>query len=68
MEVAAGWFDRTLWSAYFEKFGQPIPIGPWHGAAVIKRGLREARRAVAGDRGALREAEFPMYCPPGAIL
>lgn len=54
--------------AYFEKFARPIPLGLWHGDEEWLRAEQEAIRALAGERGPLEASEFPLDCPPGAVL
>lgn len=62
------WFDLKLHQAYFDQFGQPIPVGPWHGETAVRTAYAEARRALAGERGPISSSEFPYEAdayPPG---
>ena len=61
-------YPADLEAAYYERFSVMIPRYFSQGDKVSRQIVREARRAVAGDRGPLEDGEFKIYCPPGATL
>ncbi|WP_148300388.1 hypothetical protein [Holophaga foetida] len=59
--------DVEVEHLYAERFGS-IPVGLWHGKEARRQALEQARLVLAGKRGPIRSEEFPVDCPPEAIL